>query len=65
MRYICEMTTKFGSCDAQGMKTKENLRADQILLQNVEDYFKSGSPISDVKVRKTQLPPMYFQHAGR
>lgn len=52
-------------CDAQGFKNKQEAgRAESSLLVNVERYFQQGLFNSGDKVRHTNLPPIYFQHAG-
>lgn len=33
-------------------------------MEYVEDYFQSGVEDPAQRVRKTNLPPLYFQHAG-
>lgn len=35
-----------------------------MLCRAVEKYFEDGYPRSKDKVCKTNLPPLYFQHAG-
>jgi len=52
------------ACEAQGLKTKGSESAYQLLLQAVERYFSRGIEKLDSKVRRTDLPPIYFQHPG-
>jgi hypothetical protein len=52
------------SCNAQGLKSKGNARADQLLLRYVEDYYSSGCNDPEAKVRNTELGPLYFQQPG-
>ncbi|KAH8821704.1 peptidase family C78-domain-containing protein [Xylogone sp. PMI_703] len=53
------------SCDAQALRTKKGgPLADQLLYQAVESYFLLGSTDTQSKVRRTELPPIYFQHPG-
>jgi hypothetical protein len=40
------------------------MRADQLLLQYVEDYYSSGCTNSKDKIRSTMLGPLYFQQPG-
>ncbi|KAK4164867.1 zinc finger with UFM1-specific peptidase domain protein [Cladorrhinum sp. PSN259] len=57
-------------CEAQGFKHDEHQVAETLLLDYVENYFKSGTPHSSQysqsyhHVRVTDLPPLYFQHRG-
>ncbi|KUI58842.1 Zinc finger with UFM1-specific peptidase domain protein [Cytospora mali] len=52
-------------CEAQGFKNKtEPGKAEAQLLVHVERYFQQGVFNPEDKVRCTQLPPIYFQHAG-
>lgn len=34
-------------------------------MQEVERYFQSGDFNPEYKVRRTKMPPIYFQHAGK
>ena len=55
------------SCDAQGIKPKkkgEGASAYELLFQAVQSYFINGCTDFDSKVRRTALPPVYFQHPG-
>ena len=52
------------SCNAQGLKSKGHVRADQLLLHYIEDYFSSGCQDPEAKVRSTTLGPLYFQQPG-
>lgn len=54
----------FNSCDAQAFKTDGKLGADDILMKSVEEYFRAGYADSTSKIRRTQLPSIYFQHPG-
>ncbi|RQM04872.1 hypothetical protein DH86_00002669 [Scytalidium sp. 3C] len=50
------------SCDAQALRTKKGgPAADQLLFQAVEAYFLLGAADTESKVRRTELPPIYFQ----
>ncbi|KFY14519.1 hypothetical protein V492_02573 [Pseudogymnoascus sp. VKM F-4246] len=51
-------------CDAQAFKGDGTLSADEILMKNVEEYFRTGCADSTSKIRRTQLPSIYFQHPG-
>lgn len=54
-------------CEAQGFKNREEAgKAEALLLVSVERYFQQGvfESGNDNKVRRTKLPPIYFQHAG-
>lgn len=52
-------------CEAQGFKNKADAgKAQATLLVNVEQYFQQGVFDPEDKVRCTELPPIYFQHAG-
>ncbi|OBT65994.1 hypothetical protein VE03_03195 [Pseudogymnoascus sp. 23342-1-I1] len=51
-------------CDAQAFKTDGKLGAEEILMKNVEEYFRAGCLDSTSKIRRTQLPSIYFQHPG-
>ncbi|KAK3373980.1 peptidase family C78-domain-containing protein [Lasiosphaeria ovina] len=51
-------------CDAQGFKNKETGKSEALLMEEVENYFQSGVGDPTQRVRLTNLPPIYFQHAG-
>lgn len=52
-------------CEAQGFKNKADAgKAEALLLASVEQYFQQGIFDPEDKVRCTELPPIYFQHAG-
>lgn len=51
-------------CDAQGIKHKEPGKSEAHLMEYVEDYFQSGVEDPTQRIRKTNLPPLYFQHLG-
>ncbi|KAI8298583.1 hypothetical protein K4K59_002751 [Colletotrichum sp. SAR11_240] len=51
-------------CTAQGFKDAEPGRSEAKLMYAVEQYFKHGMQSPPAKVTCTQLPPIYFQHAG-
>ncbi|KAI1339015.1 peptidase family C78-domain-containing protein [Xylariaceae sp. FL0016] len=51
-------------CEAQGYKSTVPGTAEALLLAAVERYFTSVPYDPDVKVRLTDLPPIYFQHRG-
>lgn len=52
------------SCDAQGFKDREPGKSEALLIEHVENYFMSGVVDPGQRVRPTNLPPIYFQHAG-
>ncbi|KAG8158734.1 hypothetical protein KVR01_011177 [Diaporthe batatas] len=53
------------ACEAQGFKNKEEAgRAEAQMLASVERYFQQGVSDPAERVRRTSLPPIYFQHAG-
>jgi hypothetical protein len=52
------------SCDAQGFKDKEAGKSEALLMEAVESYFISGVTDPAQRIRATNLPPIYFQHAG-
>jgi len=53
------------ACDAQGLKDKKGAKpVDILLFEYVEAYFRDGATDFDSKVRKTSIPPLYFQHPG-
>ena len=33
-------------------------------MEDVENYFKAGVEDTSKRIRQTNLPPIYFQHAG-
>ncbi|KAK0754801.1 peptidase family C78-domain-containing protein [Schizothecium vesticola] len=51
-------------CEAQGFKNPEPGKSEALLYEHVENYFRSGALDPMAKVRQTNLPPLYFQHAG-
>ncbi|KAM7195993.1 zinc finger with UFM1-specific peptidase domain protein [Rhypophila sp. PSN 637] len=51
-------------CDAQGFKHREPGKSEALMLDEVEAYFQSGVQDPTQRVRRTHLPPVYFQHAG-
>ncbi|KAK3297549.1 peptidase family C78-domain-containing protein [Chaetomium fimeti] len=51
-------------CDAEGVKHKEPGKSEALLMEFVENYFQSGVEDPAQPIRKTNLPPLYFQHAG-
>ncbi len=52
-------------CTARGLKSKGKVRADELLLQYVEEYFSAGLTHPGGKLRSTTLGPLYFQHPGK
>lgn len=69
------LTDSFGnlhlsSFDVQAFKNPEPGQSEKALLDMVERYFESGViPVGKTatevkKVSQTDLPPIYFQHAG-
>ncbi|RYO98481.1 hypothetical protein DL764_007077 [Monosporascus ibericus] len=53
-----------GSCEVQAFKNPEPRAAEISLFQAIEGYFQSSEHDSRAKVRRTSLPPVYFQHRG-
>ncbi|KAK4156502.1 peptidase family C78-domain-containing protein [Chaetomidium leptoderma] len=51
-------------CNAQGIKHKEPGKSEAQLMEFVENYFQSGVEDPTQRIRKTNLPPLYFQHTG-
>ena len=51
-------------CDAQGVRHKESGKSEGLLMDYVENYFQSGVEDPTQHIRKTNLPPLYFQHLG-
>ncbi|KAF3002801.1 hypothetical protein E8E14_002913 [Neopestalotiopsis sp. 37M] len=51
-------------CDAQGFKDQHPGNAEARLLQHIESYFEQDEYDLSDKVRRTRLPPIYFQHRG-
>ncbi|KXX81765.1 Zinc finger with UFM1-specific peptidase domain protein [Madurella mycetomatis] len=51
-------------CDAQGIKNKEAGKSEAILMEYVENHFQFGVEDPTQRIRRTNLPPLYFQHAG-
>ncbi|CAJ2507471.1 Uu.00g086570.m01.CDS01 [Anthostomella pinea] len=51
-------------CEAQGFKCDKPSDAEAELLASVERYFESRRYDPQAKVRRTSLPPIYFQHRG-
>ncbi|ORY72031.1 peptidase family C78-domain-containing protein [Pseudomassariella vexata] len=51
-------------CEAQGFKDTRPGSAEMKLLRYVQDYFESADFDPRDKVRRTTLPPIYFQHRG-
>ncbi|KAH6640889.1 peptidase family C78-domain-containing protein [Chaetomium tenue] len=51
-------------CDAEGVKHKEPGKSEALLMEYVENYFQSGVEDPEQQIRQTNLPPLYFQHAG-
>ncbi|KAK1760730.1 peptidase family C78-domain-containing protein [Echria macrotheca] len=51
-------------CDAQGFRDRERGRSEALLMEYVENYFQSGVQDPTQRIRQTNLPPLYFQHAG-
>ncbi len=52
------------TCDAQGIRHKEPGKSEALLMEYVENYFQSGVEDPTQRIRKTNLPPLYFQHLG-
>lgn len=57
--------TKRARCDAQGFKHPNTGHSEVLLFAFVERYFQEGIFDPEQKVRCTELPPLYFQHAGK
>ncbi|EJT76263.1 hypothetical protein GGTG_06185 [Gaeumannomyces tritici R3-111a-1] len=51
-------------CESHGFKNREPGRSESRLLAEVERYFETPSYDPAYKVRRTNMPPLYFQHAG-
>ncbi|KAL2259129.1 hypothetical protein VTK26DRAFT_7322 [Humicola hyalothermophila] len=51
-------------CDALGIRDREPGKSEKQLLEYVEGYFQSGVEDPTQRVRRTKLPPLYFQHIG-
>ncbi|KAI9683138.1 MAG: hypothetical protein M1829_005929 [Trizodia sp. TS-e1964] len=51
-------------CQANGFSKTEEIRAHHKLLPLVEEYFAGSCVEMPEKVHRTDLPPLYFQHAG-
>lgn len=55
-------------CIPGAFASSPGLRAYDMLLQDVANYFRSGCPTSllesDEKILETILPPIYLQHQG-
>ncbi|ETS76707.1 hypothetical protein PFICI_12094 [Pestalotiopsis fici W106-1] len=51
-------------CDAQGFKDPHPGNAEARLVQHIESYFEQENYDVSDKVRRTRLPPIYFQHRG-
>ncbi|RYP48970.1 hypothetical protein DL768_005242 [Monosporascus sp. mg162] len=52
------------NCEVQAFKNPEPRAAEASLFQAIEGYFQSSEHDSRAKVRRTSLPPVYFQHRG-
>ncbi|KAK4241239.1 peptidase family C78-domain-containing protein [Achaetomium macrosporum] len=51
-------------CECRAIEHKEPSKSEAQLMEYVEDYFQSGVEDPTQLIRKTNLPPLYFQHAG-
>ncbi|KAH8887473.1 DUF1671-domain-containing protein [Thozetella sp. PMI_491] len=51
-------------CDAQGFKHQSPGKSEALLMEDVEAYFKQDGADQSKRVRQTNMPPIYFQHAG-
>ncbi|KAH6658365.1 peptidase family C78-domain-containing protein [Truncatella angustata] len=51
-------------CNAQGFKDPHPGNAEKRLFQHIEEYFEQGDFDPAAKIRRTRLPPIYFQHRG-
>ncbi|KUJ20197.1 DUF1671-domain-containing protein [Mollisia scopiformis] len=55
------------ACSAQAFKPKKGSNSQpgsELLFTAIENYFINGCTDYDPKVRRTSLPPIYFQHPG-
>ncbi|KAI1827547.1 peptidase family C78-domain-containing protein [Xylaria intraflava] len=51
-------------CNVEGFKLKAKGAAEAALFASVQQYFESASFSRKDKVRRTDLPPIYYQHRG-
>jgi hypothetical protein len=51
-------------CDAKAIKHDNPAESEADLMQYVETYFQGGVQDPSQRIRRTQLGPIYFQHAG-
>ncbi|KAI2643474.1 peptidase family C78-domain-containing protein [Xylaria nigripes] len=51
-------------CDAEDFKLEEKGASETALVASIQKYFESVPFNADDKVRRTNLPPIYFQHRG-
>lgn len=52
-------------CEPQGFKQKKEAgAAEALLLASIEQYFQQAVFNPEERVRRTLLPPIYFQHMG-
>ncbi|KAL2151995.1 hypothetical protein VTH82DRAFT_5179 [Thermothelomyces myriococcoides] len=51
-------------CELRGIKFPEPSKSEAHLMDYVENYFQSGVQDPTQQVRRTDLPPIYFQHLG-
>ncbi|SPQ21693.1 fa9a5c6c-dce3-4cae-b8b9-54acbdfda4b4 [Thermothielavioides terrestris] len=51
-------------CEPLAIKDKEPAKSEAQLMDYVENYFQSGVEDPTQRIRRTKLPPIYFQHAG-
>jgi hypothetical protein len=48
----------------QAIKHPEPGKSEELLMEFVENHFQSGVEDPTERIRKTNLPPLYFQHNG-
>ncbi|KAI0408150.1 peptidase family C78-domain-containing protein [Xylaria palmicola] len=51
-------------CQAEGFKSPKQGVAEEALFAAVRQYFEKAPSDSRDKIRRTELPPIYFQHRG-
>ncbi|KAK3308660.1 peptidase family C78-domain-containing protein [Chaetomium strumarium] len=51
-------------CECRAIDHREPGKSEAQLMEYVEEYFQSGVEDPTQRIRRTNLPPLYFQHAG-
>ncbi|KAH8908777.1 DUF1671-domain-containing protein [Coniochaeta sp. PMI_546] len=51
-------------CETQAFRNPEPGKSEALLLEEVENYFMSGVVDPTMRIRSTNLPPIFFQHPG-